>query len=132
MSPCAVERGDAELLRVVDVREEDLRDRRQPIAVAEFQLSVSRCLERVDELPQVLLQHVVAEVHHEVLVAEEVPRDQHAVGEAQRRVLRNVRDLDAEPGAVTDGVADLAPPPTSTPTTMPICLMPAPAMCSMT
>ena len=130
MSPCAVELGDAELLRVVDVREQDLRDGRQPVVVAELQLRVRERLERVDELAQALLQHVVAEVHHEVVVAEEVARDQHAVREAERRVLGDVRDLDAEPGAVTDGVADLGAA-ASTPTTMPICLIPAPAMCSM-
>ena len=33
---------------------------------------------------QLLLEHVVAEVHHEVVVAEEVGRDEHAVGEAER------------------------------------------------
>ena len=43
----------------------------------------------------------------EVVVAEEVAGDQHAVGEAERRVLRDVGDLDAEPGAVADAAADL-------------------------
>ena len=56
-------------------------------------------LERVDERAQVLLQHVVAEVHDEVVVAEEVARDQHAVREAERCVLRDVGDLDAEPAS---------------------------------
>ena len=40
-----------------------------------------------------LLEHVVAQVHDEVVVAEEVAGDQHAVGEAQRIVLRDVGDL---------------------------------------
>ena len=108
MSPCAVELGDAELLRVVDVREQDLRDGRQPIAVAELGLRVPRAPRtRSTNSREVLLQHVVAEVHHEVVVAEEVARDQHAVREPERRVLRDVRDLDAELRAVTDGGLDL-------------------------
>ena len=45
---------------------EDLRGRRV-VAVAR-----ARRLELVDELGEPLLQHVVAEVHHEVVVAEEV------------------------------------------------------------
>ena len=47
-------------------------------------------LEGVDEGAEVLLEQVVAEVHHEVVVAEEVPGDEHAVGEAERRVLGDV------------------------------------------
>ena len=54
-----------------------------------------------------LLEHVVAEVHDEVVVAEEVARDQHAVREPERRVLLDVGDLDAQAGAVADGGPDL-------------------------
>lgn len=50
---------------------------------------------------------VVAEVHDEVVVPQEVTGDQHRVGEAERLVLRDVGDLDAEPGTVADGLADL-------------------------
>ena len=42
---------------------------------------------------QVLLEQVVAEVHHEVVVAEELAGDEHAVGQAERRVLGDVGDL---------------------------------------
>ncbi|MEZ5295429.1 MAG: hypothetical protein R2697_03890 [Ilumatobacteraceae bacterium] len=44
-------------------------------------------LERFDERGQVLLEQVVAEVHHEVVVAEEVAGDQDAVGQPERCVL---------------------------------------------
>ena len=51
---------------------------------------------------EVLLQQVVAEVHHEVVPAEEVAGDQHAVGQPERRLLRDVGDLGAEVAAVTE------------------------------
>ena len=70
-------------------------------------------LERVDERGEVLFEQVVAEVHHEVVVAEELAGDQHAVREAERFVLRDVGDRGAELRAVTEtghhlgaGVAD--------------------------
>ena len=59
-----VEAGDAEALRVGHPLQQDLRRRRV--------VAVSRRLERVDEGAEVLLEQVVAEVHHEVVVAEEV------------------------------------------------------------
>ena len=62
---------------------------------------------RVDELLEPLLQHVVAEVHDEVVVAEVVAGDQHAVGEPERRVLAEVGDLGAPPRAVADRGHDL-------------------------
>ena len=61
----------------------------------------------VDELDKALLEHVVAEVHHEVVVAEEVAGDQNAVGEPERRVLGYVGDGNAPARAVTDRGADL-------------------------
>ena len=68
----------------------------------------SRCFqEAVDERLQVVLEHVVAEVHHEVVVAEEVAGDEHAVREPERRVLLDVGDLDAEVGTVADARPDL-------------------------
>jgi hypothetical protein len=48
-----------------------------------------------DELGEVLFEHVVAEVHHEVVVAEEPTGDQHAVGEPERLLLGDVGDVDA-------------------------------------
>ena len=85
-----VELGDAELPRVVDVREQDLRGRRlgRP---RRARVAGRAPREAVDEGPQVLLEHVVAEVHDEVVVAEEVAGDEHAVREAERRVLRGCR-----------------------------------------
>ena len=56
---------------------------------------------------QLLLQHVVAEVHDEVVVAEEVAGDQNAVREAERIRLRDVRELDAELRAVAERGLDL-------------------------
>ena len=64
-------------------------------------------LEGLDELGDPLPQQVVAQVHDEVVVAEEVAGDQHAVGEAERRVLGDVGDLGTPAGAVADRRADL-------------------------
>ena len=75
--------------------------------LAELGRAIARLFEPIDEHAQVVLEHVVAEVHDEVVVAEEVVRDEHAVREAARRVLVDVRDLDAEVRAVADGGADL-------------------------
>ena len=58
--------------------------------------------ERRHERRQVLLEQVVAEVHHELVVAEERAGDQHAVGEAERCVLGDVRDRRAERAAVAE------------------------------
>jgi hypothetical protein len=88
------ELGDAELRRVLDLGEQDLG-------------VVGAGAELVDELGDAADDEVVAEVHDEVLVAEEVLRDEHAVREAQRGVLLDVGDADAELGAVADGRLDL-------------------------
>ena len=64
-------------------------------------------LEGLDELGDALAQQVVAEVHHEVVVAQELAGDEHAVGQAERRVLGDVGDLGTPAGAVADGLADL-------------------------
>ncbi len=61
----------------------------------------------VDERLQIVLEHVVAEVHDEVVVAEEVAGDEHAVGEAARCVLLDVGDLHAELRTVADRGLDL-------------------------
>ena len=100
------DRGDAELARVVDVGEQDLRGdgrRRGPVA----RPTARAASNALDELLEALLEHVVAEVHHEVVVAEEVAGDEHAVGEAERRVLGDVGDLGAPAGAVADRGRDL-------------------------
>ena len=89
------------------MREQDLGGRRRADFLAELRVPVTRLVEPVDEAAQVVLQHVVAEVHHEVVVAEEVAGDQHAVGQTAGRVLLDVRDLDAELRAVADRSPDL-------------------------
>ncbi len=58
--------------------------------------------ERVDERGQILFEQVVTQVHDEVLVAEELPGDQHAMGQPQRLVLGDVGDRGTELRAVTE------------------------------
>ena len=59
---------------------------------------------RVDErVRRSCCEQVVAQVHHEVVVAQELAGDEHAVGQAERGVLGDVGDLDAEGAAVADG-----------------------------
>ena len=101
-----VELHDAEVARVVDVREQDLRRGRRR-GLAELGRSIAGRQELVDEGPEIVLEHVVAEVYDEVVVAEEVTGDEHAVGEAARCVLVDVRDLDAEARTVAHGRPDL-------------------------
>ena len=81
----AVELGDAVALRVGDLLQEDERVR-------------VVLLERPHERRDALLEQVVAEVHDERLVAEEGLADEHRVREAQRRLLRQVGDGEAERG----------------------------------
>ena len=64
-------------------------------------------LELVDEIGDAADDEVVAEVHDEIVVAEEVARDQDAVRQAERRRLRDVGRLDPERRAVTDRGLDL-------------------------
>ena len=45
---------------------------------------------------------VVAEVHHEVILAEELARDEHRVRQAERRFLLDVGGMEAERGSVAD------------------------------
>ena len=92
-----VELGDAEAVRVGDLRRAG--SGRPAASVA---AGVGPRSKRVDERGEVLLEQVVAEVHDEVVVAEEVAGDQHAVGQAERRVLGDVGDSTPEPRAVAD------------------------------
>ena len=80
---------------------------------------------------EVLLEHVVAEVHDEVVVAEEVARDEHAVREPERLVLADVGDLDAE-REPSPSAASISAAASSTPMTTPMSLIPAAAICSTT
>ena len=77
--------------------EQDLRARVRRRLLAELGVTLAGHEEAVDERAQVVLQHVVAEVDDEVVIAEERMRDPHAVGKAERRLLRDVLDLDPEP-----------------------------------
>jgi len=63
--------------------------------------------ELLDEAGDAAHDEVVAEVHDEVVVAEELARDEHRVRQAERLVLGDVRDVDPELRAVTDGFPDL-------------------------
>ena len=92
--PSGIEFGDAELLRVVDLREQDLG-----VGTA--------ALELVDQIGDATDDEVVTQVHHEVVVAEEVAGDEHAVRQPQRGVLRNVGGSDPEVGPVADRCLDL-------------------------
>src|SRR4051812_26933419 len=63
----------------------------------------------MDERGEILLEQVVTEVHHEVVVAEELVGDQDAVGEAKRGVLRYERELGAEALTLAERGDDLRP-----------------------
>jgi len=93
--------GDTELARVVDVAEKYLGGRGVLAAFGAGRLELAH------ETIEALLEHVVAEIHDEVVVTEEVVRDQHAVREAEWLILRNVRDLHAELRAIADRGANL-------------------------
>ena len=116
-----VELGDAEAVRVGHLLEQDLRRRRLGAGAGR--------LERVHERAEVLLEQVVAEVHHEVVVAEEVGGDQHAVGEAERRVLRDVGDRGAELRLPSPSAAITSA--RVSPTMTPISVMPAATIASI-
>ena len=63
--------------------------------------------ELVDQAADAADDQVVAEVHDERLVAEEVVRDEHGVRQTTRRVLADVRGADAQRRPVADGGHDL-------------------------
>ena len=100
--------GHTETLGVVHVGQQDLGCGRV-LGFGGFRRTVPVGLEGVDEPGNALAQQVVAEVHHEVLVAEVVLGDEYAVGQAERGVLGDVGDLDPEPRAVAHRLSDLGP-----------------------
>ena len=55
------------------------------------------------------MQHVVAEVHDEVVVAKEVLSNEYAMGEPKWRILWDVSDLHSKLRAIADGGADFGP-----------------------
>ncbi len=75
-----VERRDAEPMRIRHLLEQDLRRRRM--------VALALGVERVHERLEILFQQVVAEIHDEVVVAQEVAGDEDAVRQAERFVLR--------------------------------------------
>ena len=90
----AVQLGDAVGARVVDLREQDQR-----VGL--------RLAKGGHEAGDPLREQVVAQVHDEGRVAEEVLGGEHRVREAGRPVLGDVGDRGAERGAVAGRLADL-------------------------
>jgi hypothetical protein len=89
-----VQLGDAVVLRIGHRREQD-----QGVGFLAPEL--------IDEVDDAVAEQVVAQVHDERGVAEEWLRREHGVGEAERLVLLDVLDRDAEVGTVARRVADL-------------------------
>ena len=73
--PGLVEFGDAEAMRIGNLLQQDLHGRR---LVAD-----ARSFECVDEGTEILLEQVVTEIHHEVVVAEKLAGDEHAMGKTE-------------------------------------------------
>jgi hypothetical protein len=84
-----VEGGDAELFGIVHLPEEQT-------------CGVLARLEALDDVRQRLVEDVVTEVDDEVVVADEIAGTADRVGQPQRSTLEDVRDVDAERGAVTE------------------------------
>ena len=85
--------GDAELLRMGHFGQQDLR-------------GAAELAELVDQAFDAAGDQVVAQVHDEGIVPQEVLGNLHGVGEAERGLLLDVGDLGAEAGAVADRGAD--------------------------
>ena len=92
--PLAVELGDAVVLGVEHLGEQD---QRVGLVAAEG----------LDQPGDPVAEQVVAEVHDERGVADELLGGEHRVGEPERLRLGDVGDRGAERGAVADGLADL-------------------------
>ena len=111
-----VQLGHPEPLRVGDRLEQDLGAReplRSPAPRVGAMARSRSASNRSTKSLSALLEQVVAEVHHEVVRTQEVPGDQHGVGQAQRLRLGEVGDLEAPGRTVADrgphlrrGVAD--------------------------
>ncbi|GAB3993614.1 hypothetical protein GCM10029992_05750 [Glycomyces albus] len=109
-----VELRDAERLRIRHARQQDLR-----VGPLDPELIDQSCDPTDDE--------VVAEVHDEVVVGEEIAGDEHRVREPERLVLPDVGDFDAQIGTVAYGLLISS---AVSPTMIPTSLMPASAMAS--
>ncbi len=100
----AVELRHAEARRVGHLGKED---RRRDLRLAGG--------ESIDQRADVALEKVVDEVHHEVVVAHEVPGDEHRMRKAERRLLSEVGGPHPEGVSVSDGGRRRVPaPPAST------------------
>jgi len=86
----------AELSWVFDMTQQDLRRRLVD------RVDRSRTFKIVDEFFKTLFEHVVAQIHDEVVFSQKLVSDQHTVRQAKRLVLRNISDFDTELAAVTD------------------------------
>ena len=105
----AVQLRHPELLRVVHVGQQDLGGGQEQLVVPELwgRRPGPVGLEPGHEVAEVLLQEVVAEVHDEVVVAQELAGDKHGMGQPERRLLLQVGDLQVPRGAISDGRFDL-------------------------
>ena len=101
-----VERGDAELARVVDVREQDLRGRR--LAIAGRRAAACATLSNASTNVR---RSCCSMLSPRYMTKSSSPRKSRAIStqcaSPSGRVLRDVGDLDAEPGAVADRGLDL-------------------------
>ena len=107
--PSESQLGHAEPVRVGHRLEQDLGTRsRSAVVVQGGRLGPGPLvLEAVDEVLQALFEQIVTQIHHEVVLAQEVPGDQDGVGQSERRFLREVGDLQPPPRAVADRSHDL-------------------------
>ena len=96
-----VDLGNTKLFWVLNMTQQDL------CGGCSCTTGCTRCLKLVHKLGEPLLEHVVAQVHHKVFVAQEVVRNQYAMCKPQRRVLGDVGDLDPELRAITNCCTDL-------------------------
>ena len=67
----------------------------------------SLAAELLDEVSDALVEQVVAQVHHERIVADEVLADLDSVGQAAWRILLDIGDAHAPPRAVAHGGTNL-------------------------
>ena len=93
----SVDSRDAERRGVIDLGQQDLGDQLVGLfAELRFVGGLSRRLKARDKLLKTLFEHVVAEIHDEVVVAKELLGYQYTVSQPERLGLRDVGDIDPE------------------------------------
>ncbi len=98
----------AEPLRIGNLAQQDLgRGWSDALVQALVRGGMLVGLEAADEVDEALLQHVVAQIHDEVVACQELGRDEHAVRQSEGRVLGDVGDLGTESRSVAHRGADL-------------------------